>query len=227
MAASTSPAFQLHPMPRRPAAAVVEQLGSIPTPNLSDSLGKLSPGAGALKPLHRKGRLAGPAFTVRVPPGDNLLVYHAIAQAQAGDVLVVDAGGLLEQATIGEIMSTWAASRGLAGMVIYGAVRDIDVIAASDFPVYACGVTPRGPYRDGPGQLNVSISLGGMVVSPGDLIVGDANGIVAVPYEQLEHAARTAAEIQQREESLVTQILAGAYDASWIEPALRERGFAV
>lgn len=219
------PGFCIHPAPPAPASGILDAIRGIPTPNISDSLGKLLPAGTALKPLHRGGGMIGPAVTVRTPPGDNLMVYKAIASARPGDVLVVDAGGVLEQAIVGEIMTAWACKRGLAGIVIHGAVRDIDCIAESGFPVYACGYTHRGPYRDGPGELNVAVSLGGMVVQPGDLVVGDRNGVVAIPRQQLEYVARTARAIQQREEQVVAQIEAGAYDHTWIDEALIQRGY--
>ena len=101
-----------------------------------------------------------------------------VALAQAGDVIVVDAGGDLTNAIIGELMCGYAASRGIAGMVINGAIRDADILSKSDFQVYAAGVTHRGPYKDGPGQINVPVSLDGMVVRPGDIIVGDGDGVL-------------------------------------------------
>ncbi|AZG09962.1 RraA family protein [Pigmentiphaga sp. H8] len=219
------PGFRIHPSPPSPPAALCERFRGIPTPNISDSLGKTSPAGTALKPLHRGGAMIGPAVTVRLPPGDNLMVYKAIAAARPGDVLAVDAGGMLEQAIVGEIMTSWARQRGLAGIIIHGAVRDIDCIAESEFPVYACGYTHRGPYKDGPGELNIAISLDGMVVEPGDLLVGDRNGVIAIPRRQLEEVADAARAIQQREERLVAQIADGAYDSAWIDEALRERGY--
>jgi RraA family protein len=224
---TAAPGRRLYPVPCRPAREAIDGLCAIPTPNISDSLGKLSPGAGRLLPYHRGGKLAGPAFTVRVPPGDNLLVYKAIAAAEPGDVLVIDAGGLTEQATIGEIMTTWAAQRGLAGIVVWGAVRDVDILARNDFPVYACGQTHRGPYKDGPGEINIPISIGGMLVAPGDLLVGDASGVVAVPFDDIDFVLREAAAIQRREDRLVADIEAGNYDSAWIDELLRERGYAV
>ncbi len=223
---STTPGFRILPCDRVLPPGAADALRGVPTPNISDSLGKLAPAGTALKPLHRGGTMAGRAITARVPPGDNLMAYKAILEAGPGDVVVIDAGGLVEQATIGEIMTTWAATRGLAGMVVHGAVRDVDVLAAADFPVYAAGFTHRGPYKDGPGELNVTVSLGGMVVAPGDLVVGDANGVVVVPYDDIGRVVAAAQAIQQREDALVRQIQAGGYDSAWIDETLRNRGYA-
>ncbi len=108
------------------------------------------------------------------------MIHKAIALAQPGDVIVVDGGGDLTNALIGEIMVSYAATRGIAGFVIDGAIRDVDMIRAGTFPVYAAGVTHRGPYKDGPGEINVPIAIDGMVIQPGDLIVGDADGVLCV-----------------------------------------------
>lgn len=221
------PGLRILACERRAPADAIAALRHVPTPNISDSLGRVSPAGLGLRPLHDGARMIGPALTVRVPPGDNLLIYKAIAMAQPGDVLVIDAGGARDQAVVGEIMTTWAAQRGLAGMVVHGAARDVDVLAAQPFPVYACGVTHRGPYRDGPGEINVTVSLGGMLAAPGDLVVGDASGVVVVPFDDLPHVMREAVAIQEREDRMVSQIRAGEYDPGWIDIALRARGYAV
>ena len=114
-------------------------------------------------------------------------------------MIVVDAGGDLTNALIGEIMSTYARARGIAGMVIDGAIRDADEIRASDFPVYAAGVTHRGPYKDGPGEINVPIAIDGMVIEPGDLILGDGDGILCVPFDATAAVLAAAQEKQKLE----------------------------
>ena len=126
------------------------------------------------------------------------MVHKAIDLAAPGDVIVVDAGGDLDQAIIGEIMSSWAAKRGVAGFVIDGAIRDAAALSQGDFPVYARGVTHRGPYKDGPGEINVPVSIGGMVVQPGDIIIGDADGLLAIPQADAE-ASSPAPRAQKQE----------------------------
>ncbi len=144
-------------------------------------------GAGpCLRPMHAGGVLAGPAFTVKTRPGDNLLVHKALDMAAPGDVIVVDAGGDLTNSIIGELMSAYVASRGVAGLVINGSIRDSDSIGRSQFPVFAAGVTHRGPLRSGPGEIGCTIAIDGMVIEPGDLLLGDADGVVCVPYELAE-----------------------------------------
>jgi RraA family protein len=222
------PGFQIHSIDNSLTENQLRRASQLPTPNLSDALGKIQPACVTLKAMHRVNHpMVGRALTVRIPPGDNMLVYQAIATARSGDVIVVDAGGVLEQAIVGEIMTMLAESRGAAGVVIYGAVRDIDIIGKSEFPVYACGYTFRGPYRSGPGQLNVPISLSGMMVSPGDLVVGDANGVVVIAHENVDPTLSAAEQIKDRETKIVEDIRRGAYDLGWIAPMLRDHGYTV
>ena len=128
--------------------------------------------------MHAGGVLAGPAFTVKTRPGDNLMIHKALDLADAGDVIVVDGGGDLTNALIGEMMVAHAQKRGIAGLVLNGSIRDYDAIHAGTYPVFAAGITHRGPYKDGPGEINVPIAIDGMVIEPGDLIVGDGDGLL-------------------------------------------------
>jgi RraA family protein len=216
--------FRIVAMPRRPSPALVAALGEMVTAHLSDNMSRLQGAAAAIRPMHRGGRLAGVALTVRVPPGDNLLVHKAIDIAAPGDVIVVDAGGALGQAIIGDIMTSHAAKRGVAGFVIDGAIRDADELAARDFPVYARGVTHRGPYKNGPGEIGVPVSIGGMVVNPGDIVVGDGDGVVAVPLADAEAVLAAAREQKKKEDATLAAIAAGTIDRKWVDEALRAKG---
>jgi RraA family protein len=216
--------FRILPMPARPPKKLIKALAAMVTPHLSDNMNRLVAGGAALRPMHRGGKLCGPAFTVKVAPGDNLMVHKAIDIAEAGDVIVVDAGGELSNAIIGDIMSSIAEKRGVAGMVIYGAIRDSDEIAARNFPVYACGVTHRGPYKNGPGEINTPVALDGMVVNPGDIIVGDADGIVAVPQAHAEEVLALARAQLAKETEMLKATATGKLDRRWVDELLRQRG---
>jgi RraA family protein len=219
--------FRILPVPQRPARALVAALAEMVTPHLSDNMSRLQGAAAAIRPMHGGGaKLAGPAFTVRVPAGDNLMVHKAIDLAAPGDVIVVDAAGVLEQAIIGDIMTSHAAKRGVAGFVIDGAIRDAAELAARPFPVFARGVTHRGPYKNGPGEINVPVSIGGMVVRPGDIIVGDADGVVAVPLADAEAVLAAAREQKKKEEASLAAIAAGTIDRKWVDETLRAKGCA-
>lgn len=217
--------FRILPSPPRAAERIFAAFAALPTSNISDNMLRHL-GAGAqLRPFHRGGKLVGPAFTVKTRPGDNLLTHKAIDMAAPGDVILVDAGGALDHAIIGEIMTSLAKKRGVAGMIIDGAIRDVDAIAASDFPVYACGVTHRGPYKDGPGEINVTVSIAGMVVNPGDIIVGDADGIVAISQADAERVIALTVAQKEKEEAILAAIASGtAVDRSWVDKMLRDKG---
>ena len=214
-------------IPKRPDPRLVAELARMVTPHLSDSMERLYAGGHQLRPMHKEGKLAGPAFTVRTAAGDNLLVHKALDSAQRGDVIVVDAGGWLDNAIIGELMAARARQRGIAGIVIWGAIRDSAELGAGSYPVYAAGVTHRGPYKDGPGEINVPVVIGGMPVNPGDIIVGDADGLVAVPQDQAERVLASAKSILEKETASMKQILAGTVDRSWVDKALKEKGYKI
>jgi len=216
--------FHVHQMQRRVSTQIVEAFRGVPVANISDVMSRMTAGGARLRPMHRGGYLSGVALTVRTRPGDNLMVHKALHMAQAGDVLVVDAAGDLTNAVIGELMIMQAQKRGLAGMVIHGAIRDCATIRQADFPVFAAGVTHRGPYKDGPGEINVPVSLDGMVIEPGDLILGDDDGVLCVPYVAVESVLQAARAKQVQEEKMVADIAAGSLDTSWIDARLKALG---
>lgn len=216
--------FRILPMPARPSKKLVKALGAMVTPHLSDNMNRLVAGGAALRPMHRGGKMCGAAFTVKVAPGDNLMVHKAIDIAAPGDVIVVDAGGELTHAIIGDIMSSHAEKRGVTGFVIYGAIRDSAEIHARSFPVYACGVTHRGPYKNGPGEINVPIAIDGMVIHPGDIIVGDADGVVAVPLAYAEDVLALAQAQLTKETATLKAIAKGKIDRRWVDELLKQGG---
>lgn len=217
--------FHIHP---RPAPAISDELldryRGFQVANISDAMSRTT-GTSALRPFHqRNGALAGRALTVRTRPGDNLVVHHAIDICLPGDVIVVDAGGVGPNAIIGEIMLGLLMARGAAGIVIDGLIRDTDTIARHSLPVYARGVTHRGPYKDGPGELHVPVSLDGMVVHPGDIVVGDGDGLLAIRPDEAEDIADRVESIMQVEADALQAIAQGRPDRSWVVRTLREKG---
>ncbi len=200
--------------------ALARQYLEVPVANVSDCMARMSAGGPHLRPMHKGRQMAGPALTVKTRPGDNLMIHKALQLAKPGDVIVVDGGGDLTNALIGEIMIGDAIQRGLGGMVIYGAVRDSAWIAERDFPVFAAGVTHRGPYKDGPGEINVPIAVEGMVIEPGDLIIGDADGVLNVPFAHAQALLDAAHHKQKAEAVMIASIADGSYDASWVDATL-------
>jgi regulator of RNase E activity RraA len=190
--------------------------------NVSDSMARMSAGGASLRPMHVGGGLAGPALTVKTRLGDNLMLHKALDLAEAGDVIVVDAGGDLTNLLMRELMLAYAETKRLAGIVIYGAVRDVAYIRSRSLPLFAAGVTHRGPYKDGPGEINVPIAIEGMVIHPGDLVLGDDDGVLCVPFddcEQVYAAAKAKYDVEQRS---MQAILAGTDDRSWVDATLRK-----
>jgi len=206
--------------PVRPDPAIVAALGAHAVSHLSDALRRPDGATGVLRPMHRKGNLCGPALTVRLPPGDNLFIQKAVDLAQPGDVIVVDVGGSLDIAVVGDIVSAWATRRGVAGFVIDGAIRDLVDISSHDLPIYARGISPKGPTRVGPGEIHVPVSVGGMTVNPGDIIVGDIDGVVAIRPEDFERALAGADQLRKRESETHAAIAAGTLDRKWVDEAV-------
>lgn len=209
---------------RQVSADVVERFRTLPVANISDSMSRMTAGGAKLRPLHGGGVLAGPAVTVKSRPGDNLMIHKALDIASPGDVVVVDAGGDLTNALIGELMISHAQKRGLAGIVIYGAIRDSAWIREHDFPVFAAGVSHRGPYKDGPGEINVPIAIEGMVIAPGDLVIGDDDGLLCVPYDEVEAVYAAADAKHKAETKQMAAIEAGTNDRRWVDAALAKLG---
>jgi RraA family protein len=216
--------FRVLKRTRNVDAATVDRFRSLPVANVSDVMARMVSGGSRLRPLHASGILAGPAVTVKTRPGDNLMIHKALDIAEPGDVVVVDAGGDLTNALIGELMLAHAEKRGLAGIVINGAVRDYGAIHAGSFPVFAAGVTHRGPYKDGPGEVNVPIAIDGMVIEPGDLILGDDDGLVSVPYDQVEEIFQAAQNKHEAETKQMAAIGQGQNDRSWVDATLQRLG---
>lgn len=215
--------FRIFELTQRVSSEWVEKFRTMPVANVSDCMSRMVAGGAAIRPMHAGGVLAGPAFTVKTRPGDNLMVHKALAMAQPGDVIVVDAGGDLTNAIIGEIMTATAQRKGLAGIIIHGAVRDSGALAQSAFPVYAAGVTHRGPYKDGPGEINVPVSFGGMLIEPGDLILGDEDGCLCVPRGDVESVYQATQAKNDAEVVMMEDIANDRLDTSWIDRALAER----
>ncbi len=201
---SASSPYVIHPAPAVAPAAMLDALRTLVVSHLSDNLQRLS-GVRGLQRLHPRRKLVGTAFTVKTRPGDNLLIYKALMMMSPGHVLVVDGGGDTGNALVGELIMLYARQRGCAGFVIDAAVRDSAAFHAADFPCYARAVGHRGPYKNGPGQINVPVSIGGQVIRPGDLIVGDEDGVVSFAPDQAETLIAAALQTAAIEDAIQAQ----------------------
>jgi regulator of RNase E activity RraA len=206
--------FRIRNNTRKVSPETVEKFRSIPVANVSDSMSRISAAGSRIRPMHRTGPLAGPAVTVRTRPGDNLMLHKAIDMAAPGDVIVVDAGGDLTNSLMGELMLAHAIRRGVAGFVLDGAIRDSQALFDRNLPVFAAGVTHRGPYRDGPGEVGFPISIDGMIVEAGDLVLGDWDGVVVVPQDHAETVYAAAKAKSEAENRQMHETKAGTVDRS-------------
>ena len=205
--------FRIYTKIRRPARELVEEFRGLPVANIADEMNRLFCVDARIKPLNHT-PLLGTAFTVKAKVGDNLMFHKAIDMAQPGDVIVVDVQGDLTNSLTGEIMMRLAAKRGLAGVVVDGAVRDADALREMEFSVYAAGVTPKGPYKEGPGEINVPVSCGGVVVFPGDILVGDGDGIVVISPKDALAVLEKAKKKLAQEQATFKAIEEGTLDRS-------------
>lgn len=206
----------IHPTPPLAPSALVDAFHGIFTPHLSDNMARLA-GIVGLQRFHAGRKLVGTAVTVKTRPGDNFAIYKAVMDMQPGHVLVVDGGGDLNNALVGELILQYARQRGCAGFIIDGAIRDSSAFREQDFPCYARGVTHRGPYKNGPGSINVEVTVGGQVVHPGDIVVGDEDGVVSFPAAEASRLLEAARQSAAKEAAIQQEIATGRTEQSWLK----------
>lgn len=210
----------------RPVPELVARFKDMPVANIDDNMGRIAAVDAAIEPIGYKGQLLGTAFTVRVPQGDNLMFHAAMDLAKPGDVIVIDAGGFTDRAIFGELMATYCKSRGIKGIVCDGAIRDRGGLAAmEDFHVYARAATPNGPYKNGPGEINVPVVIGGKTVYPGDIVVGDDDGVLFIRPEIANALSDATLAVEAKEADVMSHIINdGTYNRPWVEEKLKEIG---
>ena len=204
------------------------RFGEFATPDISDLLNRLyavDPSILCLTGRHH--RLCGPACTVKVFPGDNLMVHKALDVARPGDIVIIDAHGSSMNAVLGDLVSTKARHRGIAGFIVDGFVRDLPAILELDFPVFARGATPIGPLHRGPGEINYPICCGGVVVNPGDLVVADAAGIVIIPQEIARELLQRLNAQRASMAAYLAGVKRGQFSNDWVDRILQEAGCMV
>ena len=208
----------------RVPAALVAEARRFQASILADVGGRRGTLGGRIQPLDRSMKLAGPAFTVEVRPGDNLMIHAALILARPGDVIVVDGKGDLSCALTGALMAAHAQKAGIAGFVIDAAVRDTEDCAKGSFPIFASGANPNGPLKNSGGRINWPVSLAGTSVNPGDLIVGDADGVVVVPRETAAQIVKAAQAKVDGENQRMAAIGRGELVQAWVAEGLRAVG---
>lgn len=216
----TQPGLRISTSHARVDTRLVAAALELPAAVVGDSANRLQGLAAGYLNYGGKRKFAGPALTVRVRPGDNLLLHKALDLAQPGDVIVCDAGGAMNSAIFGAMMATYAVTRGTVALVIDGAIRDVDELARMDIGVVAKGATPNGPFKTGPGEVGYPITCGGMAVVSGDLVIGDADGVVVIPRQEAAAVLEIAAQRARMEVDLEKEILAGTWSRAWVDEAL-------
>ena len=209
---------------QRVPADIVRQAAQYQAAILADVAGRRGALNGRVAALRPRMKVAGPAFTIEVRPGDNLMIHAAMSLAKPGDVLVVDGKGDLGAALMGTIMMTACKQLGIAGVVIDGAVRDTLEIDEMDYPVFAAGANPNGPTKNVPGRIGHPVSVGGVTVHAGDFVLGDADGVVVVEREKIASLLPLAARKVADETARIAAIKKGDVAAGWLLPALRAAG---
>ena len=208
---------RVNPCAPMAATEVTNAFKEVVTPHISDNLARHI-GIRGLTRYNTSGKLVGTALTIKTRPGDNLFIYKALPLIQPGHVLVIDAQGDTLNAVIGELIKLYADSRGCVGYIVDGAIRDVASFTST--PLYARAVTHCGPYKSGPGEINVAVSIGGQIINPGDIIVGDEDGVVCFPQSDAKEILSKAQAHHEFEERVKAEIASGSEKQSWLEKYL-------
>lgn len=186
----------------------LEELKNLESAHIDDILGKNRAIGPEFRPVNDK-RLAGNAFTVKTAGGDNLYIYAAYDYIKPGDIMVVDAEGFNDRAVMGEILMRFCLAKKVGGVIVNGAIRDIEALKKLNLPIYATGISPNGPFKNGPGALNVPVTLGNIAVNPGDVLVGDADGVVVLKPEEVDYAMEETYKLIKKEEEIIANFNKG------------------
>lgn len=216
--------FRVRTKIERAPKHLVEQFAEYPTGNIVDAMGRFGAMDPGVKPVGPRMKFAGSALTVRIRACDNLVIYKALELAQPGDAIVIATNNFQGAATWGDLTSMIAKAKGVAAMVTDGMVRDVDGICHVGVPVFARGTTPNSPFKDGQGEVNFTVSCGGVTVRPGDILVGDSDGVVVIPREEWDEVLKGVAKILEKENQTVANIEAGKVIPDWVAKTLAERG---
>jgi regulator of RNase E activity RraA len=223
---SMSVGFRVFTERKLPPRNLVEAFKKLPAANVADCMNRLSAISSQIRLMSARfeASMVGVALTVKVRPGDNLMLHKALNMAQEGDVMVVENGGDRSQSLMGEIMFTYGKFKKIAGFVFDGPIRDVDALETLGMPVYATGSTPGGPYKQGPGEINVPIACGNMHVNPGDIILGDSDGVIVIPRQDAASILEAALKFSANDKAKVVSALNGTQDRSWVDKSLAEAG---
>lgn len=210
----------------RPSRELIERFRGIPAANIDDAMQRMSAMNSRIRPFSKR-EMLGTAFTIKVPYGDNLMLHKAMSLVKPGDIIVIQSGESMDRAIFGGLLVREMLGLGLAGVVVDGAVRDADEIARMDFPVYAVCTSCNGPYKNGPGEINYPVAVGGQVICPGDILCGDGDSVLVIPQDAAEDVAAAASQVVAKEAAMLDQITHSHLDRSWVDPKLSSLGIEI
>ncbi|CAK7018205.1 MAG: 4-carboxy-4-hydroxy-2-oxoadipate aldolase [Desulfovibrio sp.] len=218
--------FRVFTERKLPPKDLVEAYKSLPAANVADCMNRISALSSEIrlmtKPFEKS--MTGVALTVKVRPGDNLMLHKALNMATEGDVIIVANGGDRSQSLMGEIMASYAKFKKVAGFVFDGPIRDVDTLYDLGIPIYATGSTPGGPFKQGPGEINVPIACGNIHVNPGDIILGDSDGVIVIPRQDAAALLEKSRKFSANDSAKLKSASEGTQDRSWVDKSLAEAG---
>ena len=209
-----------------PPQDIIDAYKTLPAANVADCMSRLSALNAEIRLMTApfEGSMSGPALTVKARPGDNLMLHKALNMAQEGDIIVVSNGGDRSQSLLGEIMAAYAKFKKIGGLVFDGPIRDVRELYELGIPIYATGSTPGGPFKEGPGEINVPIACGNIHVAPGDIILGDADGAIVIPRQDAAALLEKARKFSASDHAKFKAAQDGSADRSWVEKSLEAKG---
>ena len=209
-----------------PNRELVEAFRRLPAANVADCMGRSCAMSPRIKLISRqiRERMCGPALTVKARAGDNLMLHKALNIAEKGDILVCSNEGDSTRALIGEVYAAYAAFKKIGGIVLDGPIRDIDALKDIGIPIYATGSTPGGPYKEGPGEINTPIACGNISINPGDIILGDEDGVIVIPFADAEDLLEKAKAFAEQDYNKMITHRNGCPNRTWVDKALAAKG---
>jgi regulator of RNase E activity RraA len=213
-----------------PDLEIMNQFKEIPASNTADVMNRV----GAMHPRINLMSspdapiIVGPALTVKARAGDNLVIHKALNMAQEGDIIVVSNEGDTTRALVGEVMMAYAQyTKKVAGIIFDGPIRDIDAIQHMKMHIYATGTTPGGPYKEGPGEINVPVACGEVTVEPGDIVLCDPDGVTIIPKGEAAAVLEAAKKFKAEDEKKLEAAKNGTANRDWVEKSLEEKEFEI
>jgi regulator of RNase E activity RraA len=213
-----------------PDMELIEAFRNLPAANVADNMSRLCALSSEIKLIGSPSAptMVGPALTVKARPGDNLMLHKALNIAEEGDIIVVSNEGDRSQSLMGEIMVAYAKyTKKVGGVVLDGPIRDYKELSEMDFYLYATGSTPGGPFKEGPGEVNVPISIGNVAIMPGDIILGDADGVIVIPQKYAKEVLEASIEYAKTDAAKVEAAKNGTANRNWVDETLKKKNVEI